>query len=104
MLHLLLRDAQSRALGIVAELRVPRAILLDDDGVGLAHGLDLEEAIHALEWDGFRLRHEKPDEEDGGDHHGGEEEEDAAAAGAHVVKHLGGEAGDDEVPEPELRC
>lgn len=94
---LLLSNINTNSIGIVPELLLPQALLLENDAVGLPHGLGREQAIHALERDTLRLGHEEEDEEDGEDHHGGEEEVHAAARGTHVVEHLGREARDDEV-------
>ena len=94
---LLLGDVQARAIGIVPELLFPRAVLVEDDLVGLPDRLGGEQTVHALERNALGLGDEEEDEEDGKDHHGGEEEVDTAAGGAHGVEHGGGEAGDEEV-------
>ena len=94
---LVLRDVDANHFGIVPELFFADAFLFKDDVVGLPHGLDLEETVHALEGNALGFGDEEEDEEDGEDHHGGEEEVDAAAGGAHGVEHGGGEAGDEEV-------
>lgn len=94
---LLLSDIDTNGVGIVPELLLPQALFLENDAVGLPHGLGGEQAIHALERDTLRFGDKEEDEEDGEDHHGGEEKVHAAAGGAHVVEHLGREARDDEV-------
>lgn len=82
---------------IVAELDLLGAELLDDLSVSLAHGLDLEEAVHRLEGQTLGLGNQEVDESGRHDHEGGEEEVDAVG---HGEEHLRGEARDDEVPEP----
>lgn len=94
---LLFGNVQANNIGIVPELFLPGALFFEDDAVGLPYRLCFEEAIHGLKWDRLGFGDEEEDEEDGQDHHGGEEEVDAAARWAHVVEHLGSEAGDDEV-------
>ena len=103
MLKLLLRNAQASAFSIVTELFLPRLIFIMDRGMGPGNRLDLEQAIHRLEWDTLGLWNQEVDEWDRQDHHGCEEVVDAAARLAHAVEHLRREAGDDEVPEPSIR-
>lgn len=86
------------------ELLFSGAVLVEDDLIGLPDRLGGEQAVHALERNALGFGDEEEDEEDGCDHHRGEEEVHATSGGAHGVEHGGGEAGDEEVPEPIARC
>lgn len=101
---LVLRNVDANHFGIVSEIFLAQAVLFEDDVVRLPHGLDFEEAVHALEGNALGLRQEEEDEDNGANHHGGEEEVDTAARRTHGVEHLLREAGDDEVPEPVGCC
>ena len=97
MYVLLLRDINADHIIIVPEILFSCAVFGENGLVGPPDGLALEQAVHALKGNTLGLRYEEEDEDDGEDHHGSEEEVDTAAGGAHVVEHLRGETGDDEV-------
>lgn len=101
---LVLRNVDAYDFGIVSELFLAQAVLVENDVVRSPDRLDLEETVHALEGNALGLRQEEEDEDDGADHHRCEEEVDTAARRTHGVEHLLREAGDDEVPEPVGCC
>lgn len=96
-IRLLLRRRQPGPINIFPKLRISLLILGQNNFIRFSRRRNVKETIHGFERDGFCLGDEKPDEENAENHHAGEEEEDSAAARAHVVEHLGREAGDDEV-------
>lgn len=96
-----LHDARLALLGLASEhgrasVRVV-AQLRHDGGVCAVDGPDLEQAVHLLERDRLGLGHQEEDEDDRDEHERREEEVDAVAP---LLKHGGGEARDDKVPEP----
>ena len=73
----------------------------NDNLVGISDRLDLEKSVHSLKGDRLSFRDQKVDEGDGKNHKRCKEEIDAIS---HRQEHLGGESGDDEVPEPVIGC
>lgn len=99
-LELLLCNAQSRPIGILAELVLSQQIFVMDLIVSPPDRPDLKQTVHAFERNTLRLGDQEEDEEDGQDHHRSEEEVDSTSVAAHGQEHLGRKAADDEVPEP----
>lgn len=92
-----LRLSEPRLLDIVAEALLVLAQRGKDLAVRAPDGLNLEQAVHALERNTLGLGDEEEDEEDREDHQRREEEVHAVSHGG---EHLRGEARDEEVPQP----
>lgn len=97
-LGLCLSGVKTGILCLCAEILLLETELGEQLRVRLCDGADLEETVHGLERQALCLRDEEVDEDDGAHHERGEEKVDSVS---HGVEHLWGEAGDDEVPEPE---
>lgn len=105
MVELFFGDAEASSLGVMSELGLASLVLGVDCPVRLTSRHDFEEAVHRFERDALGLRHDEVDPEDRKNHHGCEEIIDAATGWAHVRKHLGRKASDDEtrkIPSAEV--
>jgi hypothetical protein len=97
MLSTKLRRTKTRSLNVVAEALFVLAQLGDHLSVGTPHGLDVEQLVHALEWNTLGFGDKEVYEYDGAHHQRCEEEVHAVT---HGCEHLRGETRDEEVPQP----
>jgi hypothetical protein len=97
LLSIHLGHVNTRSLNVVAELLFMLAQLRDHLAMGMPHGLDLKQLVHALERDTLGFRDEEVHEDDRENHQRRKKEVHAVS---HGCEHLRREARDEEIPEP----
>lgn len=73
---LIVSSIESSNTGVAPELLFLDHEFLGHDAVGVALGVDFEEAVHGFQWNSLCFRDEEEDEDDGEQHHRGEEHVD----------------------------